>query len=72
MLDKIAARTPAETDRYVIQIKQKTVEKLLNKNISITLNDKEAMHEVPENAIDIEIYEFEVNFADEETDYDND
>ena len=36
----------------------------------MVLHDKEAIHQVPDQAASVPIYEFEVNFSDDE-DYDN-
>jgi len=65
-LDKAVGRNLAKTDRYIIQIAQRAVQKLVNKEVRIVLHDKEAFHKVPENALNVPVYEFEVNFSDDD------
>jgi len=68
LLDKTVGQNPAKTDRYIIQIARKTIPKLVNKVVRVILQDKEATHKVPEKALGMNIYEFEVNFSDDEMD----
>jgi len=68
ILDKAVGKTPAKTDRYIIQIAQRAVQKLIYKDVRVVLHDKEAIHRVPEKALGVPIYEFEVNFSDDDTD----
>jgi len=68
VLDKSVGRSPAKTGRYIIQIAQRAVPKLINKTVRVVLNDKEALHKVPEKALGLPVYEFEVNFAADEDD----
>jgi len=66
LLNDTASRSPAKMDRYIIQIAKKTVSKLIGKNLRVILYDKEAIHRVPDSALNTPIYEFEVNFSDDE------
>jgi hypothetical protein len=66
VLDKIIDGNTAKTDRYIIQIAQRAVPKLVNKIVWVVLHDKEALQKIPETAIGNSIYEFEVNFAEDE------
>ena len=66
ILDKAVGQNPAKTDRYIIQIVQRAVPKLVNKAVRVVLHDKEALHTVPEKALGMPIYEFEVNFSDDD------
>jgi len=66
VLDKAVEENPAKTDRYIIQIEQRAVSKLINKVVRVMLHDKEELHMVPETALGMPIYEFEVNFGDED------
>ena len=66
ILDKAVGQNPAKTDRYIIQIVQRAVPKLINKVVRVILHDKEALHTVPEKALGMLIYEFEVNFSDDD------
>jgi len=68
VLDKIVDRVPAETNRYIIQITQKAVKELVNKSVRVILDDKEALFEIPEQALEMHMYEFEVNFSDDDHD----
>jgi len=65
-LDKAVGVSPAKTGRYIIQIVQRAIPKLVNKDVRVVLHDKEAFHRIPEKAVGMPIYEFEVNFSDEE------
>lgn len=65
VLDKTIGHNIAKTDRYIIQIAQRAIPKLINKVVRVVLHDKEALHKVPEKAIDVPVYEFEVNFSDD-------
>jgi hypothetical protein len=65
-LDKTAGRSAAKTGRYIIQIAQRAIPKLVNKSVRVILHDKEAFHTVPESASGVSMYEFEVNFADDD------
>ena len=66
ILDKAVAQNPAKADRYIIQIALRAVPKLINKVVRVILHDKEAFHKVPEKALGMPIYEFEVNFSDDD------
>jgi hypothetical protein len=66
ILDKAVGQNPAKTDRYIIQIVQRAVPKLINKVVRVVLHDKEAFHKVPEKALGVPVYEFEVNFSDDD------
>ena len=68
VLDKTIGQNTAKTDRYIIQITQRAAAKLVNKIVRVVLKDKEAIHKVPEKALGVPIYEFEVNFSDDEPD----
>ena len=72
ILDKAVGQKPAKTDRYIIQIAQRSVLKLVGKTVRVVLRDKEAFHEVPERALGLPIYEFEANFSDESNESDKD
>jgi len=67
-LDKAVGQNPAKTDRYIIQIAQRAIPKLINKDVRVVLHDQEAFHKVPEKAHGLPVYEFEVNFSDDEDD----
>ena len=66
ILDKAVGQNPAKTDRYIIQIAQRAIPKLINKVVRVILHDKEALHTVPDTAISMPVYEFEVNFSDDD------
>ncbi|MCL1884450.1 MAG: hypothetical protein FWF81_11975 [Defluviitaleaceae bacterium] len=66
ILDKTVGQSPAKTDRYIIQIAQRIIPKLINKNVRVVLHDSEATHTVPAHAAGVPVYEFEVNFSDDE------
>jgi len=66
MLDKAVGHNPAKTDRYIIQIAQRAIPKLVNKTLRVVLHDKEALHKVPDKALGVPVYEFEVNFSDDD------
>jgi len=66
MLEKAVGHNPAKTDRYIIQIAQRAIPKLVNKTLRVVLHDKEAFHKVPDKALGVPVYEFEVNFADDD------
>jgi len=66
ILDKAVSRNLAKTDRYIVQVLQRVVPKLINKVVRVVLHDKEAFHKVPENAVGMSLYEFEVNFSDDD------
>jgi len=66
VLDDAVGSSPAKTDRYIIQIVQRAIPRLIGKTISVSLLDKVAFHEVPESAAGVPIYEFEVNFSDDD------
>lgn len=68
ILDKIIEHDTAKTDRYVIQVSQRAMPKLINKVVRVVLHDKEAFHKVSEKALGMPVYEFEVNFSDDEGD----
>ena len=63
VLNDTLARTPAKTDRYIIQLTQKTTSRLIGKALRVILHDKEAVHQVPDTAANVPVYEFEVNFC---------
>ena len=65
-LDKVIGHNTAETDRYIIQIAQRAIPKLVDKELRVVLHDKEALHEVPQKALGMPMYEFEVNFSDDD------
>ena len=67
-INDTVARNPAKTDRYIIQVPQKTASKLIGKDLRVVLHDKEAIHQVPNKAGSVPVYEFEVNFSDDEDD----
>ena len=67
-LDKAVGHSPAKTDRYIIQIAQRAIPKLVNKTVRVVRNDKEALHKVPDKALGVPVYEFEVNFSDDDED----
>ena len=67
-LDDAVGKNPAKTDRYIIQIAQRAIPKLVNKVVRVVLFDKEAFHKIPDKAVGVPIYEFEVNFSDDEPD----
>ena len=66
VLDKTIGHNTAKTDRYIVQIAQRAVPKLVNKMLRVVLHDKEALHKVPEKALGMPVYEFEVNFSDDD------
>ena len=66
VLDKVVGQNPAKTDRYIIQIAQRAIPKLINKVVRVVLHDKEAFHTVPDKAAGLPVYEFEVNFSDDD------
>jgi len=66
ILDSVVGHNPAETDRYIIQIAQRAIPKLINKTLRVVLHDKEAFHKVPDKALGVPVYEFEVNFSDDD------
>ena len=66
VLDKTVGHQTAKTDRYIIQIAQRAIPKLINKELRVVLHDKEALHKVPERALGVPVYEFEVNFSDDD------
>ena len=68
VLDKTIGRNTAKTDMYIIQIVQRAVQKLVNKEVRVVLFDKEAVHKVTDKAIGTPVYEFEVSFSDDEDD----
>jgi hypothetical protein len=67
MLNKAVGHNPAKTDRYIIQIAQRAIPKLVNKTVRVVLHDKEALHKVPDKALTVPIYEFEVNFSSDDS-----
>ena len=67
MLNKAVGHNPAKTGRYIIQIAQRAIPKLVNKTVRVVLHDKEAFHKIPDKAIGLTAYEFEVNFADDDS-----
>jgi hypothetical protein len=66
MLDKTVSQKPAKTDRYIIQIARRAISKLANKIVRVVLHDKEAFHTVLDKTQGVPVYEFEVNFSDED------
>ncbi|MCL2047415.1 MAG: hypothetical protein FWG87_01695 [Defluviitaleaceae bacterium] len=66
ILDKAIGNKTAKTDRYIIQLAQRAAAKLINKDLRVVLCGKEAIHKVTENALGMSLYEFEVNFSDED------
>ena len=66
VLDKTIGHNSAKTDRYIIQIAQRAIPKLINKDLRVVLHDKEAFHTVPDKAVGVPVYEFEVNFSDDD------
>ena len=66
VLDKAVGHNPAKTDRYIVQIAQRAMPKLINKVVCVALHDKEAFHKVPEKALGVPVYEFDVNFSDDD------
>ena len=66
VLDKVVGQNLAKTDRYIIQIAQRAIPKLINKDVRVVLRDKEAFHTVPDKAVGVPVYEFEVNFSDDD------
>ena len=68
VLDKTVGHNTAKTDRYIIQFVQRAIPNLIGKHVRVVLRDKEAVHEVPETARDAPMYEFEVNFSDDDDD----
>jgi len=66
VLDNAVGQNPAKTDRYIIQIAQRAVPKLINKVVRVVLHDQEALHKVPDKALGVPVYEFEVNFSDDD------
>jgi len=65
-LEKVVGQNPAKTDRYIIQVAQRAISKLINKELRVALQGKEAFHKVPESALGGPVYEFEVNFSDDD------
>ena len=68
MLGGAVGHNPAKTDRYIIQLAGRTLPKLVNKTLRVVLHDKEALHKVPDKALGTPVYEFEVNFSDDDSD----
>ena len=66
VLDSAVSKKPAKTDRYIIQVAQRAISKLNNKGLRVVLHDKEAFHRVPDDALSGPVYEFEVNFSDDD------
>ncbi|MCL2189830.1 MAG: hypothetical protein FWB87_13810 [Defluviitaleaceae bacterium] len=66
MLDDVTAKNPAQTDRYIIQIASRAAAKLTGKTVRVVLHDQEAFHEIPATAKGTPVYEFEVNFSDDD------
>ena len=66
VLDNVVSRNPAKTDRYIIQVAQRAISKLDNKKLRVVLHDKEAFHRISEDALGSPVYEFEVNFSDDD------
>jgi hypothetical protein len=67
-LSNIVGSKPAKTGRYIIQIAQKAIPTLLGKSVRVVLFDKEAFHEISAPADNVPVYEFEVNFSDDDWD----
>jgi len=65
MLRGAVGQNLAKTDRYIIQISKRAISKLIDKDVRVMLYDKEATHSIPDTAMDMSVYEFEVNFSDE-------
>jgi len=65
-LEKVVGQNPAKTDRYIIQVAQRVISKLINKELRVVLQGKEAFHKVPDSALGGPVYEFEVNFSDDD------
>jgi hypothetical protein len=70
VLDKVVSSSPAKTGRYIIQITQRAMPKLINKVVRVVWGDEEALHKMPDKAIGAPVYEFEVNFSDEDDEQD--
>jgi len=66
VLDKTVSRNPAKTGRYIIQIPQRAIPKLINKVVLVVLHDNESYHKVSEKALGMPVYEFEINFANDD------
>ena len=66
MLGEAVSHNPAKTDRYIIQLAGRAIPKLINKTLRVVLHDKEALHKVPDKALGTSVYEFEVNFSDDD------
>ena len=66
MLDNIVGHNLAKTDRYIVQIAKRVIPKLVNKTLRVVLHDKEIFHKVPNKALNMPRYEFDVNFSDDE------
>ena len=65
VLDNVVSRNPAKTDRYIIQVAQRAISKLTDKELRVVLYYSEAFHKVPSDAGNGPVYEFEVNFSDD-------
>ena len=68
ILSNIVGSKPAKTERYIIQLTQKAIPSLLYKTVRVVLFDKEAFHEISDTAVGLPVYEFEVNFSDDDWD----
>ena len=64
-LDSIIGSNPSATGRYWIQITGRTIPKIADKNIRVTLHDRESNHFLPEGTPTDSVYEFEVNLSDD-------
>jgi len=65
-LDKVVGGSPSSTGRYLIQVAGRAVPKIVGKTIRVTMHDMEARHLIPEGTPHDSVYEFEVNFSDED------
>jgi len=71
ILSNIVGSKPAKTGRYIIQLTQKAIPSLLYKTVRVVLFDKKAFHEISDTAVGLPVYEFEVNFSDDDWDESN-
>jgi len=70
-IEKPASKYPAKTERYIIQLAQRAATKIAGKTVRIVLGDKEASHAIPSDAGQMPVYEFSVDFSDDDEDCDN-
>ena len=65
-LGKVVGENTAQTDRYIIRVAQRAMPKLVNKEVQVVLHDNETFHSIPGSAVGEPMYEFEINFSDDD------